>query len=162
MKSIPSFGLGKGKHLIIGLLLAGFGTAALADVNVTVEDAWVRASVPGQAATGAFMRLTASEDSKLTAASSPVAGTVEIHEMHMKGDVMSMARVASIDLPAGKSVSLDTHGYHIMLINPKAPIEAGATASLTLTVVDGGGKQTSVKVDAKVRPLASGEEDMPH
>lgn len=47
MKSIPSFGLGKGKHLIIGLLLAGFGTAALADVNVTVEDAWVRASVPG-------------------------------------------------------------------------------------------------------------------
>ena len=43
MKSIPSFGLGKGKRLIIGILLAGFGTAALADVNVTVEDAWVRA-----------------------------------------------------------------------------------------------------------------------
>ncbi|WP_409278917.1 copper chaperone PCu(A)C [Pseudomonas defluvii] len=160
MKNFPAIGLCKANHLVFGLLLACLSAAALAEVKV--EDAWVRAAVPGQSATGAFMRITASTDSKLIAASSPIAGNVELHAMHMKGDVMSMVRVGSIELPAGKTVSLDSHGYHIMLFNPKLPIEAGATVPLTLTVVDDDGTQTSIKVDAPVRPLASGESDLPH
>ena len=41
--------------------------------GVTVKDAWVRGTVPGQDTTGAFMTVTSSEDAKLVEASSPVA-----------------------------------------------------------------------------------------
>lgn len=157
MKHFPISHLGKPSHLLFSLLLAGLSTTALAEVQI--QDAWVRAAVPGQPATGAFMRITASSDSKLTAVSSPVAAAAELHEMSMKGDVMSMKAVSSIALPAGKTVSLDSHGYHIMLINPKQPIEAGGSVPLTLTIEDAKGEQTSVKVDAPVRPLNSDEHD---
>lgn len=86
------------KPLLLTLSLLGLSAQALADTKV--DDAWVRATVPGQPATGAFMHITSSTDSKLVDVASPVAKTVQIHQMSMKGDVMSMQRVTSVDLPA--------------------------------------------------------------
>ncbi|PZU38735.1 MAG: hypothetical protein DI574_08390, partial [Acidovorax sp.] len=60
--------------LAAALLLSG-----LAHAQVSVQDAWVRATVPQQKATGAFMRLTATQDMRLVGASSPVAGVTEVH-----------------------------------------------------------------------------------
>lgn len=161
MKLFMFEGLRKASGLLFGLLLTSFASAVLAQVEVAVEEPWVRATVPNQPATGAFMRLVANEDVKLVRVSSPVAAKTELHEMTMKDGVMTMKPLASLELPAGRPVVLDTHGYHIMLINPKEQIEEGATVPLTLTVVDDDGNETSVKVDAPVRPLASGEDDLP-
>jgi copper(I)-binding protein len=52
-------------------------TTAMAQ-TVDVKNAWVRTSVPGQKATGAFMTLTAKDGAKLVNVSSPVAGVVEL------------------------------------------------------------------------------------
>lgn len=161
MKPFMFKGLRKANGLLLGVLLTSFASNALAQVEVKVEDPWVRATVPNQPATGAFMRLTANEDVKLVRVNSPVAAKTELHEMTMKDGVMTMKPLASLELPAGQPVILDTHGYHIMLINPKEQIKEGATVPLTLTVVDEDGNETSVKVDAPVRPLASGEDDLP-
>ena len=76
-------------HRLI-VLSAFFASAAFAQ-NITVTDAWVRSTVQGQKATGAFMKLTAKDSVKLVSAVSPVAGVVEIHEMKMDKDVMKMA-----------------------------------------------------------------------
>ena len=46
--------------------------AATSQAQVTVKDAWIRATVPQQQATGAFMQLSAAKDTKLVAASSPL------------------------------------------------------------------------------------------
>ena len=48
-----------------------------ASAQVTVKDAWVRATVAQQKATGAFMQLQSAQDAKLISAQSPVAGVVE-------------------------------------------------------------------------------------
>ena len=61
------------KPKIIALLLALSCAAAQAQ-NVLVKDAWVRATVPGQQATGAFMKITSKEGGKLVSASSAAAG----------------------------------------------------------------------------------------
>ena len=61
------------KRLTLGLTLLGLAAHASAQVQVT--DAWVRASVPGQPSSGAFMTLTADSDSKLLSVASPVART---------------------------------------------------------------------------------------
>jgi copper(I)-binding protein len=107
------------------------GSAAFAQ-NVVVTDGWVRATVQGQKATGAFMKITAKDTTKFIAGSSPVAGLVEIHEMKMDKDVMKMAAMPNgLDLPAGKTVELKPGSYHVMLMDLKFP--AGNLRSINIT-----------------------------
>ncbi|MDH1523075.1 copper chaperone PCu(A)C [Achromobacter mucicolens] len=138
----------------LALALAGFGPMALAQTaGLTVEDAWVRATVPNQHATGAFMRLTAAESGRLVGVESQAAKHVEVHEMAMQDNVMKMRQVAGIDLPAGKAVELKPGGYHVMLIDLAKPIAAGDHVALTLIVEDGSKQQRRIPVDAVARPL---------
>ncbi|MFN9472851.1 copper chaperone PCu(A)C [Acidovorax sp.] len=141
---------------IIHLALAATAFwAAGAHAQVTVKDAWVRATVPQQQATGAFMSLLAAKDSKLVAASSTITPLVEVHEMAMDKDVMKMRQVPSIDLPAGKAVELKPGGYHVMLLDLKQQVKEGDTVPLTLVFQSKDGTRESVHVKAQVRPLKS-------
>lgn len=128
---------------------------AQAQVNVTVKDAWVRATVPTQKATGAFMQLQAAKDSKFVSVSSPLTPNVEVHEMAMQGDVMRMRQVQAIELPAGKTVELKPGGYHIMLLNLKAQVKEGETVPFTLVFEGKDGKRETVEVKAPVKSLTS-------
>jgi copper(I)-binding protein len=128
--------------------------SACADVTVEVKDAWVRASVPGQKASGAFMQLTALEGGKLVGARSPIARVVEIHEMAMDDQqVMHMRAVPSLALPAGKPVALKPGGYHIMLIDLNATMQPGKPVPLTLLVVGKDGEEERIDVQLPVKPL---------
>ena len=80
--------------------LAGVAPTALAqDAALKVDDVWVRATVPSQHATGAFMRLTSAVPGRLVAVESDAAKHVEVHEMAMQDNVMKMRQVPGIDLP---------------------------------------------------------------
>jgi copper(I)-binding protein len=137
----------------IATLAAALAASAPAAAQVTVSDAWVRGVVPGQMATGAFMRLTATTDVTLVAAASPIAKVVEVHEMKMDGGVMRMGAVDRLPLPAGRPVELKPGGYHVMLMGLTGTLKDGDTVPLTLTVVDGAGKAQQVAVRATVRGL---------
>ena len=65
-----------------------FIASHVAAQTITISNAWARATVQGQKATGAFMTVTSKENAKLVTVSSPVAGIAEIHEMKMEKDVM--------------------------------------------------------------------------
>ncbi|MDI9776532.1 copper chaperone PCu(A)C [Pseudomonas putida] len=151
------------KRGLAAIALLGLALPALA--QTTVSDAWVRASVPHQPSTGAFMTLTASTDSKLVGVASPVAKTVQVHEMTMNGDVMGMKEVKAVALPAGKPVSLDPNGYHVMLMGLTRQVKEGEKVPLTLTIEDAKGTRETVDVQADVRPLnaeAGGGHDHMH
>jgi len=107
--------------------LAASALAAQAQVNV--GEPWVRATVAGQMATGAFMTLTAARPARLLGASSPVAGVVEVHEMRIEDKVMRMRAIESLDLPAGKPLELKPGGYHVMLMDLKRTLKEGETVS---------------------------------
>ena len=68
--------------------------------QVTADRAWVRAKVPVQGATDAFMRITADKDVQLKGVCSPAAGFVEVHEMTMDNGIMKMRTVGSLQLKA--------------------------------------------------------------
>lgn len=139
------------KQLALGLSLLGMAWQVSAQSQV--NDAWVRATVAGQPSSGAFMTLQADTDSKLLSVQSPVAKLVQIHQSSMKDDVMSMQQVESVALPAGKLVSFDPHGYHIMLMDLTAQIKEGDTVPLTLTVENTKGEKETIKVEAQARSL---------
>ena len=142
-------------------LASTLAAAPLAVAQVTVSDPWVRGVVPGQMATGAFMRLTAAADATLVDAASPAARIVEIHEMKMEGGVMKMSAIDRLPLPAGKAVELKPGGYHVMLMDLVAPLKEGDTVPITLTVADKAGKTQKVEVRAAVRALTAGPSTMP-
>ena len=146
------------------ILIASIATLALnawAQSSVKIEDAWVRGTVAQQKATGAFMRLTAQRDTRLVAASSPVAGVVEIHEMSMDNGVMKMRPVAGLELPAGRTVELKPGGYHVMLMDLKAPLAKDTTLPMTLTFQNAKGVKSTqeIKVLVGMQPPAMPSHD---
>lgn len=126
---------------------------AIAQPVVAVDDAWIRATVPEQRATGAFMRLTSKEPAKLVSAASPASSVVEVHEMAMQNDVMKMRQAPAIELPAGSVVDLKPGGYHIMLMQLSHQMKTGDKVPITLTFEDAAKKKSEVTVQAEVRPL---------
>lgn len=124
---------------------------------VEVQNAWARATVKGQMATGAFMTLTANEGAKLVGAASPVAGVAQVHEMKMEGGVMKMAEVkGGLDLPAGKAVELKPGGYHVMLMDLKEPLVKDSTVPVTLIFKDAKGVESKVDIKMPVAMVAPG------
>jgi len=147
---------------IRSVIVAASMLAAVAHAQVTVKDAWVRATVPQQKATGAFMQLQAAKDSKLISASSPLTPAVEVHEMAMQNNVMKMRQVPSVELPAGKTVELKPGGYHVMLMDLKQQVKEGDTVPLTLVIEGKDGKRESVEVKAPVRALNASAQPAGH
>ena len=122
--------------------------------SVQIKDAWVRSTVPGQKGSGAFMKITAKEGTRLTGVSSPVAGVAEVHEMKMEGDVMKMRAVPVLDIPAGGTVELKPGGYHLMLMDLKQALPVGSTVPVTLMFKDGKGAESRVDVKLPVAATA--------
>jgi hypothetical protein len=138
------------RRFVLGLMLGLVAQGALA--AVTVKDAWVRGTVPGQGATGAYATLRSTEDAKIVAVSSPAAKRAEIHRSDMSGGVMRMRPVPVVALPANRDVALQGE-RHVMLLDLQQALGAGESVHLVFTIEDAKGKRSRVEVDAPVRPL---------
>ena len=141
--SIPSW--------MTGLALGASLIAPAMAQTVEVRDAWVRTAVPGQQATGAFMKLTASNATRLVGASTPAAGITEVHEMKLDGDIMKMRAVpGGLALPAGQTVELKPGGYHLMLMDLKAALPKDSKLPLTLVFKDAKGVESKLELQVPV------------
>lgn len=134
-------------RLVVLVLVTGIGTAT-AQAPITVAGAWVREPVPGRPAAAAYAVLEnpGAVDVQVVGASADVAGTVELHEMVRSGDMMKMARVKSITVPAKGKVELRPGGLHVMLFELKKPMKDGETVTLTFTTSTGSQVQTTATV----------------
>ncbi|MDH0863223.1 copper chaperone PCu(A)C [Mitsuaria sp. GD03876] len=130
-------------------------SAGWAHAQVVVTGQWVRATVPQQTATGAFMRIQSPTAVKLVSVSSPVAGAAEVHEMAMDGAVMRMRPVSALAVPAGQPVELKPGGFHVMLTQLKGQVKDGDLVPLTLVFQGAGTQRTTVQVMAAARSGAS-------
>lgn len=146
--SVPSSSV---RALLLSLAL---GTASLAaTAQVAVKDAWVRATVPQQKSTGAFMQISSAKPVRLVGVSSPVAGIAEVHEMKMDGGVMKMRAVEALDLAAGQALELRPGSYHVMLMELKSPIKDGDSVPLSLVFEGADKKRETVEVKAGARGM---------
>ncbi len=143
----------------LALLLAAWAAgiylpaaAGTAPELVRVRDGWARGTVEGQTGSGAYMELTSREDARLVGASCDAADRVEIHEMRVVKDMMTMRKVDSVPLPANTPVALD-HDFHLMLIGLRHQLKAGQELALTLHLLDAAGAPHSVRLVLPVRAL---------
>ena len=133
------------------LFAAALLASAAAHAQVTVDRPWVRTTVPQQTTSAAYLTITSAQGGKLVDASSPLAASVEVHEMKMEGELMKMRGVDALVLPAGKPVEFKPNGLHIMLTGLKTPLKAGDVVPIKLVVEDATGKRQTVDVKATAR-----------
>ena len=139
------------------VLAVALTSTAWGQTAVKVDGGWARATVQGQQATGAFMKLTAPQATRLVAVSTPVAGVAEIHEMKMDGNVMKMRAMPGLDLPANQAVELKPGSYHLMLMDLKAPLMKDSSVALTLVFKDAKGVESKQQVSVPVNTAMPAE-----
>jgi hypothetical protein len=141
------------RNSILFLACLSFGSPAFSEV--TAKNAWVRATVPAQKTTAAYVTIHSTDYARIVEVKTPAAGHAEIHESKMTGGVMRMDAMDDFLLLPGTSVELKPGSYHLMLMELAKPLTAGSKVPLTFVVEEGKGKtrRYSVEVSAEVRPL---------
>ncbi len=154
---------------LTGLLLAvALSGCAAADVSaappeadqVTVSDAWVRSTdaADDKTMSAAFMTIDnpTDHDITLSGARSPVAGTVQLHEMGMADGTMTMRELPDgITITAGRGKLLQPGGYHVMLMGLEQPLHVGDEVVVRLQFAD----SSTLAVTAPVKQFT---EEEPH
>ncbi len=121
--------------------------------QISVTNVWTRAGAPGQKVAGIYFDIESVVDAKLVAVSTPIAQVAELHLMTVDNGTMRMRAVLAVDLPAGKTVSLEPGGYHVMLFDLKRSLQAGERIPIQLSIEDVDGRQMKLKIEADVRNL---------
>jgi copper(I)-binding protein len=133
----------------MSIAVSGTVLAQAAAGSIKIENAYTRATVPGQQVAGGFMTIeNKGAADQLVSASSPAAGEVQLHEMAMDGNVMKMRQVKDIVVPAGGAVELKPGGLHLMFMNIKAPLAAGQTVPVKLKFAKAGEVEVKMPVNA--------------
>lgn len=121
------------------------------NTSVRVHNAWARATVQGQKASGVFMELQAKSNTTLLRVASSVAGVAQVHTMTMQGDVMTMRALPNgLPLSAGKTTPLRPGGNHVMLMDLKLPLTKDRSIPLTLVFQDAKGQESQLQLTVPV------------
>jgi periplasmic copper chaperone A len=133
---------------LAALLLASCNAQTATPPSVSVENAWARTTLPGQASSAAYFDITnAGGADALVSVTSP-AGDASLHSSSMEGGVMRMRPLGRLEVPANSTVSLSAGGTHLMLTGLKAPLAAGSSVPLELSFAKSGKKQVVATVRA--------------
>jgi periplasmic copper chaperone A len=130
--------------LSLGLL------ACESEGGVTVEQAEFRPPLGASGIGAAYFTIHSDRDDRIVSVSSPLADSVEIHATVTSGNSVSMQRLDSVDLPAGKTIAFETGGMHLMVFSPHAT-DPGAAFPITIEL------QSGAKHEARFRQIAGGE-----
>jgi len=103
--------------------------------GLVLSHAWARATPGGAEVGGGYLTIEnkGTAPDKLLSGSSPAAAEIEVHEMAMKNNVMTMRPVSGgLSIPPGQTITFAPGGYHIMMMGLKAPLKQGCRVPMTL------------------------------
>ena len=139
-------------------------TAAFADSQIMVHDAYARSSNPKAGA--AFMHIMnlGDEADRLLAVKSDVSARTELHTHKEDANgVMKMTHVEEgFEIPAGGMHMLKRGGDHVMFMGLNAPFEDGAIVPVTLVFEKAGEVVVEVSVDQARKAKHGGHEGHDH
>lgn len=124
---------------------------AVAAGGLEISGAFTRATNPGAPVGGGYFTITnnGGTDDRLIAVEGDISERVEIHEMSMVDDVMSMRELPDgLPIPAGETVSLAPGGYHLMFMNLNTSLVEGETVDIVLVFEEAGDVPVALSVEA--------------
>lgn len=118
--------------------------------KLTISAPWVRTTTNDVSAAYFTVKNTGLDDT-LISAKANITMMVQLHEVVTEGATSKMQEKAGgFPVPANGQVELKPGGYHVMLMDLKAPLKEGDTVELELTFKTAG----TVKLTAPVKPGA--------
>jgi copper(I)-binding protein len=104
--------------------------------DLVIAQPWTRATPGGAKVAGGYLTIEnkGSTPDRLVSGSTSAAKKIEIHEMAMNNDVMTMRPIdGGLVIEPGKAVKLAPGGYHLMLLELHNPIKQGDALAVILT-----------------------------
>lgn len=115
------------------LVILLMAASAVAYAEISVSDAWVRATPPGAQTAAVYLTLhNSGADDALVGAKVTVAKEAQLHTHRHDQGMMRMEQVDSFRLMSGQSVALKPGGNHLMLMDISQPMEPGNSIELAL------------------------------
>jgi copper(I)-binding protein len=137
-----------------------FSIFSAAQAEITVVDAYARASTPISKTGAIFLQIKNEgfEDDQLISVTSPVSKKALLHTHKVEGDIMKMVHVmGGFPVPAGEGAMLQRSGDHIMLMGLTGPLLQDAIFTATLMFEKAGSIVVEVVVDLHRKPIAQME-----
>ncbi len=107
-------------------------TAAATASTLTITDVSARATTNDVSAVYFTVKNTGVAD-KLVKASTTVTTNVQLHETVTEGGTSRMQQVPGFDVPPNGELVLKPGGFHVMLLDLKAPLVEGQSLEVKLT-----------------------------
>jgi periplasmic copper chaperone A len=129
--------------LLLAVLAAGCAEPAALEVN----EARLRAPIPGQDKTVGYFtaRNSTDQDIVLTGASSTAARAIEMHTTIRDGDIVRMRRLPEVVISAHDTVRFEPGGRHLMVFGVS---ELGTDTEIVLETAGGERFQVSFETTA--------------
>lgn len=149
------------KTLLLFLTIPLFLSGCVSSGDVVAQNLWVKSSEMstrgGMTAVYGTLTNNSPQDVLLVGGATEIAGVVEVHEMSMiDGEMMMQEIDGGLVIPAGKSITLEPGGNHLMLMKLNDDLEAGEEISVTFDF-DGAEDLTIDGIVAK--PAEGGDEE---
>lgn len=134
-------------------LLSMFGAATARQIEkdgLVIGHAWTRATPESANAGAGYLTITnkGKETDRLTGGTFRDADEVQVHEMKMDGDKMTMRQLKDgLEIKPGDTVTLAPGGYHLMFIGLKKPITKGEDIKGSLSFAKAGNVDVDYKVE---------------
>lgn len=137
---------------------------AYAEQTVTIENGYVRATIPGTDVSAAYMSISnhSMKNKKLIGASSDISPRIEIHEHQMSDGLMKMRQRDAIEINMHDTVILQPSGLHIMIFELSKPLKVGSTISLILHFEDGQKLPVTLPVQSIKRKVKAAQQHNHH
>ncbi|AWN35886.1 DUF1775 domain-containing protein [Methylobacterium radiodurans] len=133
---------------------------------LSIQTPWVRATPGGAKVAGGYVTVsnTGTEPDRLIGGTFAQAARVEVHAMSMDGTTMKMAPLEEgLTIKPGETMRLAPGGYHLMLMDLKAPLKPGVSVPGTLTFEKAGSVPVTFTVEAiAAQTPAAGHHDHQH
>ena len=122
-----------------------------------IDRPFARATPPGAKTGGVFFTVENRGEigDTLIRASSPIAGSVELHQMAIEAGLMKMRAIPAVEVKPGGKLELKPGGYHLMLFDLRQPLKKGDKFPLMLTFARAGTLEISVVVEDMAMPIGA-------
>lgn len=106
---------------------------------LNMRDGWVKAAESGMSAAFGVLENRSDEDIVVTAATSDMFPTIELHETveDPSGEMIMREKEGGFVIPAGGEYLLQPGANHIMLMEMVKPVVAGESVTIALVMEDG-------------------------
>ena len=145
------------RHLFALLAVCALAAAAHADQysigKLLIGHPWTRPTAAGVPTGVAYLSITnnGSREDTLVAAHTPAAARVEFHRSSFEGGMARMRPAATLVIRPNATLTAEPGGLHLMLVDLKAPLVAGASVPLVLQFKAAG----EITVQMMVEPQGS-------